>query len=66
MDTAVPRYEIRRSRNMLRRLRWHVVFIARNGEPLSSSESLNSEAAALENVEAQKALSAIAPVIRNY
>ncbi len=48
-----PRFEIRKTRTRLGRTRWHVVLVGANGEPLSSSESLNSREAALGNVDAQ-------------
>jgi hypothetical protein len=44
--------EIRRNR--LTR-RWRVVLIGYNGEPLSTSEHLNSKQAALANIAAQRA-----------
>lgn len=48
-----PRFEIRKARNRLGRMRWRVVLIAANGEPLSVSEHLNSPAAAETNIQAQ-------------
>lgn len=60
-----PRFEIRETVTpVLRRRRWHTVLIAANGEILMTSEPLNSEASAMHNIEATKALAAAALVVR--
>lgn len=52
-----PRFEIRRRYSFLRRrYLYRVALIATNCEVLSVSEHLESEAAALTNVEAQRAV----------
>ena len=43
-------YHIRKAKV---RRRWYVVLVADNGEVLSTSELLNSEKTALENIDAQ-------------
>lgn len=48
---AQPRFVVRRGK--VRRNRYHVVLVAENGEPLSSSEVLNSIDAVHRNIEAQ-------------
>lgn len=52
-----PRFEVRKAKL---RKRWHVVLIGANGEPLSTSETLNSVDAVNVNVQAQ--LGALAAV----
>ena len=65
--TTCPRFEIRKSTNRLtRKTRWRVVLIADNCEPLNVSEHLNSEAAAMTNIEAVKAVALTAPVHKDY
>lgn len=50
-----PYFEINKRRHPLtRQWRFWVVLVATNGEPLSTSEMLKSEHAALVNVEAQR------------
>jgi uncharacterized protein YegP (UPF0339 family) len=61
-----PRFEIRKKRNVLGKTRWRVVLIATNCEPLNVSEHLNSEAAAMENIEAVKAIAPTAEVHKTY
>lgn len=57
-----PRFEIRKKRNRLGRMRWRVVLIAENCEPLNVSEHLNSEQAARDNIAAVKAVAPDAEV----
>jgi len=61
-----PRFEIRKKRNVLGKWRWRVVLIAANCEPLNVSEHLNTEASAMENIEAVKAVAPTAEVYRDY
>lgn len=61
-----PRFEIRKKRNKLLQMRWRVVLIADNCEPLNVSEGLTSEAAAMNNIEAVKAVAPRAEVYRAY
>lgn len=46
----IPGFHVRKSRM---RRRWYVELIGLNGETLSTSELLNSEATAYENIDAQ-------------
>ena len=62
-----PRFEIRRRRSRLtRRWRYWVVLIADNCEPLSNSEQLTSEHAAMTNIEAQMAAMPGIEVVKDY
>lgn len=57
-----PRFEIRKRRDRLGRMRWRVVLIAENCEALNVSEHLNSEAAARVNIEAVRSVAPHAEV----
>jgi uncharacterized protein YegP (UPF0339 family) len=57
-----PGFHIR-NRRTVRGRRWWVTLVASNGETLSHSEMLNSEAAAWGNVSAQSGLAPSAEVI---
>ena len=62
-----PRFEIRKTKSRLtRKTRWRVVLIAENCEPLNVSEHLTSEAAAMTNIEAVKAVAGTAEVYKDY
>lgn len=63
-----PRFEIRRARSLRAGGRWRyrVVLIAENCEVLYVTEHLTSEAAAMTNIEAVKALAATADVTRAW
>lgn len=64
LPIPLPRFEIRKNRNPLARKRYRVVLIAENGEPLSTSQHLTSDHAAMVNIESQKANGIHAAVVR--
>ena len=58
LKTNAMKFEIRIASN---RIQWYFVLIARNGEPLCTSEMYNSKQAARKGIRAVK-LSLVAPV----
>lgn len=59
-------FVIAKRRDRLGRMRWRWSLIAKNGEPVASSETYNSEASALHGIDAVKALAADATVAFRY